>query len=41
MALEEARGLQPSSGHFIFPEEINDVIFPNAWNTKQLRKLYP
>jgi hypothetical protein len=25
-------------GHF---HEINDAIFPNTWNIKQLRKSYP
>jgi hypothetical protein len=30
IAAEEAHGPQPSFSHFIFPQEINNVIFPNA-----------
>jgi hypothetical protein len=34
-------GLQPPlDGLFTFPREINDTVFPNAKNVKQLRKSY-
>jgi hypothetical protein len=33
-------GPQPLPDHFTFPQEINDAIFPNTENAKQLRKIY-